>query len=84
MVFSSFVSCARAQASEEEEEEIRVRLRDVWPWLRAEFSWRVLSKRYKVILSEYAQWEIRKAIERRGNNPYSGDREDLEEEEADG
>ncbi len=62
-----------------------MRLRDVWPWLRAEFRWRVLGKRYEVILSEEAQSqldelpeeaqeEIRKAMDRIGRNPYTSDR----------
>ncbi|KKN04802.1 hypothetical protein LCGC14_1093710 [marine sediment metagenome] len=60
-------------------------LRDVCPWLRAEFRWRVLGKRYEVILAEEAQMqldelpeeaqaEIRKAIERISRNPYTSDR----------
>ena len=60
-------------------------LRDIWPWLRAEFRWRVRGKRYVVILteeaqrqfdelSEEAQAEIRKSMERIGRNPYSGSR----------
>ena len=72
-----------------------MRLRDIWPWLRAEFRWRVLGKRYKVIMTEEfqkqldelpeeAQEEIRKAMERIGRNPYSSDREELEEGEAEG
>jgi len=72
-----------------------MRLRDIWPWLKAEFRWRVLGKRYEVIMTEEfqrqldelpeeAQAEIRKAMERIGRNPYSGDREELEEEEAEG
>jgi len=70
-------------------------LRDLWPWLKAEFRWRVLGKRYEVILSEEAQRqidelpeeaqaEIRKAMERICRNPYSGDREELEEWEIEG
>ncbi len=62
-----------------------MKLRDVWPWLRAEFRWRVLGKRYEVILAEEAQMqldelpeeaqvEIRKAIERISRNPYTSDR----------
>jgi len=72
-----------------------MRLRDIWPCLKAEFRWRVLGKRYEVIMTEEfkrqldelpeeAQAEIRKAMERIGRNPYSGDREELEEEEAEG
>jgi hypothetical protein len=60
-------------------------LRDLWPWLRAEFRWRVLGKKYNVILTEEAQRqfdelpeeaqaEIRKAIERIGRNSYSSER----------
>ena len=70
-------------------------LRDLWPWLKAEFRWRVLGKRYKVMMTEEfqrqldelpeeAQEEIRKAMERIGRNPYSSDREKLEEGEAEG
>ncbi len=66
-----------------------MRLRDVWPWLRAEFRWRVLGKRYEVILAEEAQMqldalpeeaqaEIRKAIDRISRNPYTRDRREFE------
>ncbi len=66
-----------------------MRLRDVWPWLRAEFRWRVLGKRYEVIMTEEvqkqldelpeeAQAEIRKAIERISRNPYTRDRREYE------
>jgi len=61
-----------------------MRLRDIWPWLKAEFRWRVLGKRYEVIMTEEcqrqfdelpeeAQKEIRKAMERMSRNPYSSD-----------
>jgi len=33
-------------------------LRGFWPWLRAELRWRVLGKRYEVILSEEAQNQL--------------------------
>jgi len=70
-----------------------MRLRNFWPWLRTEFRWRVLGKSYEVVLSEeakmqlaelteHAQAEIRKAMERIARNPYSGDRVECEEEEA--
>ena len=66
-----------------------MRLRDIWPWLRAEFRWRVLGKRYEVIMTEgvqrqidelpeEAQAEIRKAIERISRNPYTRDRREFE------
>ncbi len=72
-----------------------MRLKDIWPWLKAEFRWRVLGKKYEVILAEdaqrqldelpeEAQAEIRKAMERIARNPYSGERTELEEEEAEG
>jgi len=72
-----------------------MRLRYLWPWLRAEFEWRVLGKRYKIRLTEAAQRqldglpeevqaEIRAAMERIGRNPYSGDRMELDEYEAEG
>jgi len=62
-----------------------MKLRDIWPWLKAEFRWRVQGKKYDVILTEEAQRqfdelpeeaqaEIRKAMERIGRNPYSGSR----------
>ncbi len=62
-----------------------MRLRDIWPWLRAEYRWRVLGKSYEVILTEKAQSqldelpeeaqaEIRKAMGRIARNPYSGHR----------
>lgn len=65
-------------------------LRGFWPWLRAELRWRVLGKRYEVILSEEAQnqldelpeeaqAEIRKAMERINRNPYTSDRMETEE-----
>ena len=68
-------------------------LRDLWKWLKAEFRWRVLGKRYEVILTEEAkrqlaelpeeaQAENRKAMERIGRNPYSGERMEFEEERA--
>ena len=67
-----------------------MRLKDVWPWLRAEFRWRFLGKRYEIIMTEECQRQfdelheedqeaIRKAIERISRNPYSSDRGDLEE-----
>lgn len=60
-------------------------LRFRWNWLKAEFGWRVLGKRYAVRLSEEvqkqfdelpeeAQAEIRKTMERLSRNPYTGDR----------
>ncbi len=66
-----------------------MRLRDIWPWLKAEFRWRILGKRYEVIMSEHAQRqldelpeedqaEIRKAIERISRNPYTRDRREFE------
>ncbi len=69
-----------------------MRLRDIWPWLKAEFGWRVLGKKYEVIITEEAQRqldelpeeaqaEIRKAMERIARNPYSGHRHEIEEEE---
>jgi hypothetical protein len=59
-------------------------LRDLLKWLKAEFEWRVLGKRYEVRLTEEAkrqldglteeaQAEIRRAMERIGRNPYSGE-----------
>ena len=71
-----------------------MRLSYIWPWLKAEFGWRVLGKRYDVRLTEKsqrqldelpadAQAEIRKAIDRLSRNPYSSNRMDLDEEEAD-
>lgn len=67
-------------------------LRNFWSWLRAEFRWRVLGKRYEVSLTEEAQRqldelpdeaqaEIRKTLDRLSKNPYSGDRTELDEEE---
>lgn len=71
----------------------KMNIRDFWKWLRAEFRWRVLGKIYEVCLSEEAerqlselplekQAEIRKALERIIRNPYSGDRIEVEDEEA--
>jgi hypothetical protein len=68
-------------------------LRDLWKWLKAEFRWRVMGKRYEIQLTEEAkrqlgelpegaQAEIRKAMERMSRNPYSGERTELEDEEA--
>lgn len=67
-------------------------VRDFPRWLRAEFEWRILGKRYEIKLSEEverqieelpeeAQTALREAVERIGRNPYSGHRTDLEEEE---
>jgi len=67
-----------------------VKLRDLWKWLKAEFRWRILGKRYDVQLTEeaqmqfdelpeHAQAEIRKTMERLGRNPYTGDRMENEE-----
>jgi len=70
-----------------------MRLRDIWPWLRAEFRWRVLGKKYEIVITEEAQKqlyelpeeqqaEIRKAMERIARNPYSARQaHELEEEE---
>ena len=69
-----------------------LRLRHIWSWLMAEYRWRVLGKRYKVVLSEEVQnqlddlpeetkEELMKAMEHLSRNPYSGERVDLEEEE---
>jgi len=68
-------------------------LRNLWPWLKAEFRWRVLGKRYEVILTGQAletfndlpeddQVEFMKAIEHLHKNPYSGERIELDDEEA--
>lgn len=62
-----------------------MRLNDFWPWLRAEFRWRVLGKKYEIVITdeaqrqldelpEEAQAEIRKAMERIARNPYTSDR----------
>ncbi len=67
-----------------------MRLRNLWPWLKAEFRWRVLGKSYEVVLAEEAQRqldelpeeaqaEIRKAMARIARNPYSGERTEIEE-----
>ena len=72
-----------------------MRLRNLWPWLKAEFRWRVLGKSFEVVIAEEAQRqldelpeeaqaEIRKAMERIARNPYSGDRVEIDEEEARG
>ena len=68
-----------------------MKLKYLWPWLKAEFRWRVLGKRYDIRLTEEAQrrldelpeeaqTEIRKAMERMSRNPYSGDRMEFDEE----
>ena len=62
-----------------------MRLRDIWPWLRAEYRWRVLGKTYEIRVTEKCQEqldalpdEVRKEIEeamfRIARNPYSGHR----------
>ena len=72
-----------------------MRLRDTWPWLKAEFRWHVLGKKYEIVITEYAQRqldelpeeaqaEMRKAMERIARNPYSGHRGEIAEEEAEG
>ena len=69
-------------------------LRYIWPWLTAEFRWRVLGKRYDVILTEEAQRqldelpddaqaEIRTAMDRLSRNPYSSNIMEHNEEEID-
>lgn len=67
-----------------------MRLRDIWPWLRVEFKWRVLGMKYEIVLTEEAQRqldelpeeaqaEIKKAMDRIAGNPYSGERMEIEE-----
>ncbi len=41
-------------------------LRDVWPWLKAEFRWRVLSKKYEVIMTEDDQRQLDELPEKSG------------------
>ena len=68
-----------------------MRLGDFWPWLKQEFRWRVLGKKFKVKLSEEAQRqleelpekaqeEIRKTMDRIARNPYSSPRMERDEE----
>jgi len=71
----------------------RLKLRFFWNWLKAEFRWRVLGKRYAVSLTEEAQRQldelpeedqagIRKVLDRLSRNPYTSDRlAEMEEEE---
>lgn len=70
-------------------------IRYFWPWLKAEFRWRVLGKRYDVRLTEdaqrlldelpeEAQAEMRRVMDRLSRNPYSEDRMELDEYEAEG
>lgn len=72
-----------------------MRLRYIWPWLKAEFRWRILGNKYDVHLTEEAQRmldelpeaaqaEMRRVMERLSRNPYSGDRMELDEYEAEG
>jgi len=72
-----------------------MKLKYLWPWLKAEFGWRVLGKRYEVRLTEEAQRrldelpeeaqaELMKSIERLRRNPYSGDRMELDDVEEEG
>ena len=67
-----------------------MRLRDIWPWLKAEFRWRVLGKKYEIVITdevqrqlddlpEEQQAEIRKAMDRIARNPYSSERMEIEE-----
>lgn len=64
-----------------------VALRDLPKWLRAEFRWRVLGKRYEIKLSasarrqldemdEERRAEVMKRIDDLSKNPYSGRRMD--------
>ncbi len=71
-----------------------VSIKNIWPWLRAEYQWRVRGKRYEIRFSEEAQTQmdalpqdeqdaIMKAMERLRKNPYSGRRVELTEDEDD-
>jgi len=64
-------------------------IRDLWPWLKKEFEWRVLGRRYKIIITEEAQRQldelpeeaqakIRKTMEHISRNPYTSDRMEFE------
>jgi len=66
-------------------------LKHFWLWLKAEYRWRILGKRYVVSMSEKAQSkidalpeeeqeEIKKFMEHLSRNPYIGRRVDLEDE----
>ena len=66
-------------------------IRDLWPWLKAEFNWRIMGKRYEIRttkefdeqlaeLPEHVQEEIKKTMERIGRNPYSGEKTYEDEE----
>ncbi len=33
-------------------------LRDVWPWMKAEFRWRVLGKKYEIVITEEVQRQL--------------------------
>ena len=68
-------------------------LRDLWKWLKAEFRWRVMGKRYEIRMTEEAkrqlcrlpeeaQAEIPKVMKRISRAPYGNDRTKLEDEEA--
>ncbi len=69
-----------------------MRLRDIWPWLKAEYRWRILGKTYEVkmteecqeqfdALPEEAQAKLRKAMERIARNPYSGSRLEINDKD---
>ena len=58
-----------------------MRLRDIWPWLKAEYRWRVLGETYEIrmteeckrqfdALPEEVQRRIAEEMERIARNPY--------------
>ncbi len=68
-----------------------VSLKNIMRWLRAEYQWRILGKRYEIRfspeaqsqmdeLSQEQQDEIMKAMERLTRNPYNGSRVEEGEE----
>jgi len=72
-----------------------MRIRDIWPWLKAEFRWRVLGQCYEVRMTDRfkrqlealppeVREEILKAIEHARRNPYSGDSVSIDEWLEDG
>ncbi len=69
-----------------------MRLRDIWPWLKAEYRWRLLGKTWDVKMTEEcqrqfdelpeaAQAKITKAMKRIARNPYSGSRLEINAKE---
>jgi len=69
-----------------------MRLRDIWPWLKAEYRWRVLGKTYEIRMTEEckrqfdalpkdAQRRIGEEMERIARNPYKSKQVEINEKD---